>query len=155
MDMKVMDMKVAIGTAVRTYGVLATMLFWSPLLQAEGLRTPEAVAQAFAAAYRNGNAEAIVELQFFVDDSHGFAASNRERERFVWMKKLEQQQMRSYRVDILLARDQWALASQLLVPHKKLVASYELRRQRGQVEETYFIGQQGGLYYLLPVHDGQ
>jgi hypothetical protein len=150
-----MGVKVAIEKMRRTCGLFVVMLFLSPLLQAEGLRTPEAVAQAFATAYRNGDAEAIVSLQFFVDDSHGFAASNREHERRAWLRQMGEQQMRSYRVDILLARDQWALVSRSLVPHKKLVASYELRGRRGAVEETYFIGQQGGLYYLLPVHDGQ
>ncbi len=131
------------------------LLLLSPLLQAEGLRSPEAVAQSFSQAYRSGNADAIVALQFFIDDSNGFAAANREGERRAWLRQMGQQQMRSYRVDLLLAQDQSMLLGRALMPQKKLVVVYASRQQHESLEETYLIGWQGGLYYLLPVHDGK
>lgn len=135
-------------------GVLLLMLLLSPLLQAEGMRSPEAVAQAFAAAYRSGNADAIVALQFFVDDSRGVAVANRERERWLWQQKMHEQQLRSYRVDMLLARDQEMAAGQPLAPQKKLLVSYLLKHQRELREESYLIGWQDGFYYLLPLPRG-
>ncbi len=134
---------------------LLLLLLLSPLLQAEGLRSPEAVAQSFAQAYRSGNADAIVALQFFIDDSNGVVAANRERERRAWLRQMRQQQMRSYRVDLLLAQDQGILPGQPRMPQKKLVVVYVSGQQREPLEESYLIGLHGGFYYLLPVHQQQ
>ncbi len=132
---------------LRFYIVLALLLMLSPLLQAEGLRSPEAVAQAFVHAYRSADSDAIVALQFLADGGRG-------HERQAWLRQLSDLKIRAYRVDLILARDQWRSAGQPLMPQKKLVVLYDSLNQQRQREETYLIGQADGFYYLLPVHVG-
>ena len=127
---------------------LLLLVLLSPVAQAAGLRSPAAVAQAFAAAYRGGDADAIVALQFFVDDS-------REQERRAWLRQMRDHSMRSYRLAPLLAQDQALLAGLPLPPRNKLVVEYESQQQQRRIEAIYLIGWQGGAYYLLPGHHGR
>lgn len=124
------------------------LLLSSPWLQAAGMRSPEAVAQAFALAYRHGDTTAIVGLEYFAD---GAAAAGRERNG--WLRHMSSRSLRSYRMAPLLAQDQSLLRGTALLAVKKLVVEYEGRE--GRVQEVYLIGQAGGAFYLLPVHAGQ
>ncbi len=128
---------------------LILLMLWCPSLQAEGLRSPEAVAQSFAQAYRNGQPDAIVALQFFANDNNGLAAVSRERQ--AWLSYMGQRAIRSYRIAPLLARDQALLIRRSASPQKKLVVVYGATQQE-RWEEVYLIAWQAGAYYLLPVH---
>lgn len=132
-------------------GFLLLMLC-CPLLQAEGLRSPEAVAHAFVQAYRSGQPDAIVALQLFADGNNTSAAVNRERQ--AWLRYVQRRVLRSYRVDPLLARDQVLSHEHSILPQKKLVVVYGGKQQE-RWEEVYLIASQGGSYYLLSAHQEQ
>lgn len=141
----------AFNVTVRT-AVLMLALLSSPLIQAGGGRSPEAVAQAFAGAYRSGNVEAILALELFTDGAGGTAAEVREREARAWRQQMVQWRLRGYRVAALLGRDrpQWQGGAQ---PVKRLEVEY--LGAEGGLQGRYLIVQQDGYYYLLSVHDGQ
>lgn len=129
-------------------GLLFLLLSLSQPLAAAGMGSPEAVAQAFAAAYRSGNAEAVVALQLFTGDSAAAVAEHREQERRLWRRRMAEWPLRGFRVMPLLGRDQGAM-----LPGKKLLVEYG--GASGAMRESYLIAQQEGLYYLLSPHGGQ
>lgn len=133
-------------------GLLLLLLTLGQPSMAAGMGSPEALAQAFAAAYRRGDAEAVVALQGVTGDTAAAVAQRREQARRLWRRQMAEWQLRGFRVMPLLGRDQ-PLPAGAMLPGKKLLVEYG--GASGTARETYLIAQQNGLYYLLSPHGGQ